>query len=75
MSWRRFNAAGVVFSVLVWIVATITGIISSVAFVSHVSLLALALAFVAAWRSDVPTDPCKYPSARCAECERCGYTE
>lgn len=55
-SWRTANFVGVVLSVVLWVVATVVGWIDSVAFVSHVSMLALVVGFVAAWRSDVPTE-------------------
>lgn len=42
-----FNGAVIAFSVLLWIVATFTGWVSSEAFIGHVSMLALVLAGVA----------------------------
>lgn len=55
MTWRTFNAVGVVLAIALWVVATSLDWIASVRFVSHVSMLALVVCFVAAWRADVPT--------------------
>jgi Na+-transporting NADH:ubiquinone oxidoreductase subunit NqrB len=69
VSWRRLNAvlAALSFVLLVamcalWLVAWWDGFIGDTAFIGHVSMLALVLAcgglmtgFIAAWRSDVPT--------------------
>lgn len=54
MTWRKLNAVGAAVSVAIWAVATWLGWIDSVAFVSHISMLALVVSFVAAWRADVP---------------------
>jgi len=43
-------------SVVVWVVASMLGWINSVAFVSHMSMLALVVSFIAAWRADVEDD-------------------
>jgi hypothetical protein len=42
--------------VALWGFAMATGIIGSTKFIGHVSMLALVLAALASWRSDVPTD-------------------
>jgi len=57
MTWRLANLIGAILSVVLWGLATYTGWINSVAFVSHISMLALVVAFISAWRSDVPTSP------------------
>lgn len=54
MTWRKVNMAGVIFCALLWPLATLTGWISSVTFLGHISMLALVGAFLSAWRSDVP---------------------
>lgn len=54
MSWRNINAVGAVVSLILWGVATWTDWINSVRFVSHISMLALVISFIAAWRADVP---------------------
>jgi hypothetical protein len=56
MSWRRANAALVVLMVVLWCGATFTGQIGNTTFIGHVSMLALVLGALSAWRSDVPTD-------------------
>lgn len=55
-SWRRFNAARGLFYVALIPVFFRTGWIHSVTAVNTLSLIALAEACMAAWRSDVPTD-------------------
>ena len=55
--WRRFNGALIPGVVVLWLAATYFEWMSSVKFLSHISLFALALAAVAAWRSDKPTPP------------------
>lgn len=55
-NWRNFNASGAVISALLWIVATDTNWISSIKFLSHISMATMVFTFVAAWRADVPTD-------------------
>lgn len=54
LSWRNLNAIGAALSVGVWVIATVVDWIHSVAFVSHISMLALVVSFIAAWRADVP---------------------
>lgn len=54
MSWRKFNAIMALLSCLLWGFATWVGWINSVAFVSHMSMLALVASFIAGWRADVP---------------------
>lgn len=54
MTWRKANAVGAFLSCLLWGFATWNGWINSVAFVSHMSMLALVVSFIAAWRADVP---------------------
>lgn len=55
MFWRYFNLALTFSMVALWVLATLTGLINSVAFVGHVSMLALVLAGWSAYRSDTPT--------------------
>lgn len=43
-------------SAILWGLATWFGWVNSVAFVAHMSMLALVAAFISAWRSDVPID-------------------
>lgn len=43
-----------IFCVLLWGAAILTGWISSVTFLGHISMFALVGAFLSAWRSDVP---------------------
>lgn len=52
--WRGFNLVGAIVSCFLWAFATWNGWIDSVQFVSHVSMLALVVSFIAAWRADVP---------------------
>lgn len=52
--WRKLNAVGAIISTILWGFATWVGWINSVAFVSHISMLALVVSFIAAWRADVP---------------------
>lgn len=47
---------GAVASCLLWAAAIPTGWIYSVAFISHISMAALVISFVAAWRADEPND-------------------
>lgn len=53
-SWRKANAAMALLSCILWGFATWVGWINSVAFVSHMSMLALVASFIAGWRADVP---------------------
>jgi membrane associated rhomboid family serine protease len=48
--WKIFHGARVVFYILLWIAAAIFGWISSVAFVAHVSMVALVEGAMAAWQ-------------------------
>lgn len=56
ISWRNINAVGAILSLVLWGIATWTDWINSVRFVSHISMLALVISFVAAWRADVPDE-------------------
>lgn len=56
LSWKNFNAFGVVAACLLWAVAEPLGWVHSVVLVNRLSFAALIVAFIAAWRSDVPTD-------------------
>ena len=56
-SWKYLNLFGAIASLALWGVATFTGWINSVAFVSHISMLALVISFIAAWRADTYTPP------------------
>lgn len=40
-----------IFWIALWIFATITGLVHSVAFISHLSIVALVLASAASWQS------------------------
>lgn len=53
-SWRTLNFVGAIVSTILWGLAVWMDWINSVAFVSHVSMLALVVSFIAAWRADVP---------------------
>ena len=55
--WRRFNGLLIPACVVLWIAAFHYGWLSSVTFIAHVSLFALALGAVSAWRADKPTPP------------------
>lgn len=54
--WRKLNAVGAALSCVLWVVASLTGWVSSVNFVSHISMLTMVFTFVAAWRADVPDE-------------------
>lgn len=54
LSWRTLNAAGAALSAVLWIIASFTGWVNSVAFISHISMATMIFTFVAAWRADVP---------------------
>jgi hypothetical protein len=56
MAWRRFNAFGGAFSAVLWVVATYTGWVNTIWFISHVTMATAVCTFVAAWRADVPVD-------------------
>jgi len=49
LKWVHFGL--VVFWIILWIAAAITGWINSVAFVSHISMVALVLASASAWQA------------------------
>lgn len=53
-TWRNLNACGAAVSALLWIVATDTGWVNSIKFLSHISMATMVFTFVAAWRADVP---------------------
>jgi hypothetical protein len=55
MIWRKISGCGVILALILWGVATYFDWVNSVRFVSHLSLLAIVLSFLAAWRADVPT--------------------
>jgi hypothetical protein len=55
VSWRRFNAARVVFYLALTPPAYFLGWLRSVTFVSLLSIWALVESGMATWRSDVPT--------------------
>lgn len=56
MTWRGTNLALVVAMLVLWAAAALTGWIGSTIFIGHVSMLALVLAALSAWRSDVPLE-------------------
>lgn len=49
--WKWVHFCGIWFFVLLWIIAGLLDWVSSVKFVSHVSMVALVLAEVAAWQA------------------------
>lgn len=51
-TWRRFNGVLVILMLLLWLLAWHEDWINSIRFVSHMSMLALVLAALAAWRAD-----------------------
>lgn len=53
--WRRFNGALIPLTALLWVLAFVMDWLASVTFVSHISMFALVLAAISAWRSDKPT--------------------
>ena len=55
-TWRNINAIGALLSTVLWGVATWTGWVSSVKFISHISMATMIFTFIAAWRADVPTE-------------------
>lgn len=55
MTWRHFNALGVVVATALWALAEPLGWVHSVVLVNRLSFAALIISFVAAWRADVPT--------------------
>lgn len=54
VTWRNFNLLGAILSAILWVIATDTGWISSIKFLSHISMATMVFTFVAAWRADVP---------------------
>ena len=55
LTWRHLNALGAALSVVVWGFATYSDLVSSVRFISHVSMITMVFTFVAAWRADAPS--------------------
>jgi hypothetical protein len=54
VNWRRTDL-GLLFAMLVlWGIATLFDLIGNTKFIGHVSMLALVLAALSAWRSDAP---------------------
>lgn len=49
--WKYLHLVGIVFFIGLWIVATLTGLVKSVTFVSHVSMIALVLAEISSWQA------------------------
>lgn len=48
--WKYAHLVGIVAMIALWIFATVTGLVKSVVFVSHVSMLALVLAEFSSWQ-------------------------
>lgn len=49
--WKWMHFVGIFMMLALWAIATLTGLVKSVTFVSHVSMLALVLAEFSAWQS------------------------
>lgn len=49
--WKWFHLVGVFAMIALWAIATLTKLVESVTFVSHVSMLALVLAEFSAWQA------------------------
>lgn len=49
--WKWIHFSLILFFIALWITAAVAGWLSSVVFVSHVSMVALVLAEVAAWQA------------------------
>ena len=49
--WKYFHFSGILFFISLWLVASFTGWIESVKFVSHVSMAALVLAELSSWQA------------------------
>ena len=49
--WKWAHFGGIFLFIALWIFATITGLVESVVFVSHVSMIALVLAEFSAWQA------------------------
>lgn len=48
--WKWVHLVGIFAMLALWIFATVTGLVKSVVFVSHVSMLALVLAEISSWQ-------------------------
>ena len=46
---------GAIVTIILWISVELLGLIHSVALVNRISMLTLAITFIAGWRADVPT--------------------
>ena len=55
MFWRYFNLSLVFAMLALWAIAWLTNLIGNTAFIGHISMLALVLASLSSWRSDMPT--------------------
>jgi len=55
MNWRRTDLGLLVAMLVLWGLATALDLIGSTVFIGHVSMLALVLAALSAWRSDAPS--------------------
>jgi hypothetical protein len=49
--WKYVHLCGVIFFIGLWIYAGAVGLVKSVVFVSHVSMVALVLAELSAWQA------------------------
>lgn len=49
--WQYFHGGLVVFWIALWVFASITGLVKSVAFISHLSIVALVLASASSWQA------------------------
>lgn len=49
--WKWMHFGGIFVMLALWAFATLTGLVKSVTFVSHVSMLALVLAEFSAWQA------------------------
>lgn len=49
--WKWLHFVGIFVMIAIWAFATLTGLVKSVTFVSHVSMLALVLAEFSAWQA------------------------
>lgn len=56
MSFRMFNGLLVPGSLVLWGASTYWGFIGNTAFIGHISMAAIVLSAMAAWRADVPDD-------------------
>lgn len=48
--WKWVHLVGIFVMLALWAFATLTGLVKSVVFVSHVSMLALVLAEISSWQ-------------------------